>query len=249
MPCGYVWFGEVYPVADALPRFCVKREIHSVERNVPEYSIHFVTSLVDLTAVKQATLEDDIRNSLKDVIFNGWPPFRKNCPQELWEVWNFRCDLVLEDGLVLKGNRIVIPQLMRGQVLEAIHVGHQGKTKCILRARESVFWPGISNDIRQMVKECEPCNPHYPVQPKLPIQQPDLPTRPWQKLGTDIFEFDKKKYLMMYPVIRPPSDMTANTIGNHFTSVFAEYGLPAAIISDFGSQYVSEKFKNLKPCS
>ena len=138
---------------------------------------------------------------------------------------------------------------MRGQVLQAIHLGHQGETKCILLARESVFWPGISNDIRQMVKDCDLCNHHQPAQPKLPIMQPDLPTRPWEKLGTDIFEFNGKKYLMIvdyysrFPVIRLLSDMSSHTVCNHFTSVLAEYGLPTTIISDFGSQYVSERFK------
>ena len=206
--------GKSIPVADALSRLCVMREIHSVKRDALEHNIHFVTNLVDLTAVKQATLEDVVMNSLKDVIFNGWPQFRKNCSQELWDFWNFRCDLVLEDGLVLKGNRIFIPESMRYEVLKAIHVGHLGETKCMLRARESIFWPGISNDIRRMVRDCKPCNRHHPIQPKLPIQQPDLPTHPWEKLGTDVFEFEKKKYLMIvdyysrFPVIRLLNDMT-----------------------------------------
>jgi hypothetical protein len=188
---------------------------------------------------------------------------------------------------------------------------HQGETKCIL-ARESVFWPGISNDIRQIVKDratitilsnlvpraCDPWEGNegsgiircrkpgivakielrihfngqsesslkriipepsfpsrgsqargtrlHPIQSKLPIMQPDLPTRPLEKFGTDIFE---KKYLMIvdyysrFPVIRLLNGMTVNTICNHFMSVLAEYGLPARITSDFGSQYVSEKFK------
>ena len=80
--------------------------------------------------------------------------------------WNFRCDLALEDGLALKGSRVVIPKAMRGQVLQAILLGHQEETKCILLARESVFWPGISNDIKQMVKG-------------LPLVQPS-PTRSTQ---------------------------------------------------------------------
>ena len=174
--------------------------------------------------------------------FSGWPAYRKQCPQELWDFWNFRCDLTLEDGLVLKGSRVVIPKSMRGQVLHAIHLGHQGETKCILLARESVFWPGIPNDIRQMVKDCDSCNRHQHAQPKLPIMQPDLPTRLWEKLGTDIFEFNGKKYLMIvnyysrFPVIGLLSDMSSHTICNHFTSVLVEYGLPTTIISDFGSQ-------------
>ncbi len=242
--------GKSIPVADALSRVCLQKKVHSVESLPPEeHSIHFLSTPVDLTEIKLATTEDSTMQLLKDIIFKGWPPHRRNCPQELCEFWNFRCDLVLEDGLVLKGNRIVIPTSMRNQVLKAIHLGHQGETKCILRARESVFWPGISNDIRQMVKDCGSCNHHQPVKPKLPIMQPDLPTRPWEKLGTDIFEFNNRKYLMIvdyysrFPVMRLLSDMTANTICNHFTSVLAEYGLPAKITTDFGPQYISEHFR------
>lgn len=86
---------------------------------------------------------------------------------------------------------------MRNQVLQAIRLGHQGKNKCMLRARQSVFWPGISAYIRHMVKNCDLCNKHQPAQPKLPIMQPDLPTRAWEKLGIDIFEFNGNKYLMI----------------------------------------------------
>ena len=107
----------------------------------------------------------------------------------------------------------------------------------------------MTNDIRQMVKDCESCNKYQPAQQKFPILQPDLPTRPWEKLGTDIFEFNGSKYLIIvdyysrFPVVRLLRDMTANTVCNHFTSVLAEYGLPSVINADYGSQYVSEKFK------
>ena len=80
--------------------------------------------------------------------------------------------------------------------------------------------------------------------------QPDLPTRPWEKLGTDIFEFKGLKYLMIvdyysrFLVIRLLSDMSTETICNHFTSVLAEYGLPSITIADFGTQYISQKFKD-----
>ena len=156
---------------------------------------------------------------------------------------------MIEDGLILKGDRIVIPETLRGETLDMLHTGHQGETKCLLLARESVFWPGITNDVKQLVKDCDTCNKFQPEQPKLPLMQPDLPTRPWEKLGTDIFEFKGMKYLMIvdyysrFPVIRLLSDMTANTICNHFTSVLAEYGLPSTIIADFGTQYISTKFK------
>ena len=87
---------------------------------------------------------------------------------------------MIEDGLILKGDRIIIPETLRSQVLEAIHTGHQGETKCLLLARESVFWLGITNDIKHLVKDCDICNKYQAEQPKLPAMQPDLPTRPWK---------------------------------------------------------------------
>lgn len=43
-------------------------------------------------------------------------------------------------------------------------------------------------------------------------------------------------YYSRFPVIRLLSDMTVSNLCNHFTSVWAEYGLAAMIISDFGQQ-------------
>ena len=139
---------------------------------------------------------------------------------------------------------------MINKVRQAIHQGKQGENKCILRARDSVFLPCISTDIRRMEKTCDPCNKQQPAQPKLQILQPDLPTRPWENLSTDIFEFNGENYLMVidyfssFPVIRLVNNMTSHTVCNHCTSILAEYGLPATIMADFGSQYISERFKS-----
>lgn len=157
--------------------------------------------------------------------------------------------VALEDGLILKGDRIVVPESLQAQALESTHTGHQGEAKCLLLARQSVFWPGISSDIRQMAKDCKVCNKHQQVQPKLPALQLDLPTRPWEKLGSDIFEFNGSKYLIIadyysrFPLIRPLNNISASTISSHFASIFAEYGLPSVLTADFGSQFVSEMFK------
>ena len=164
--------GKTIPVADALSRVCLKK-------TSPQQSdIHFIitnTSLISTERIKTAVMEDPTMNLLKDTIYEGWPEYRTQCPQELWNYWTFRCDLVLEDGLILEGDRIVIPKTLRKSVLDTIHTGHQGETKCILLARESAFWPGITSDIRNMVKECATCSKHQPAQGKLPLMQPDPP--------------------------------------------------------------------------
>ena len=135
------------------------------------------------------------------------------------------------------------------EVLEAIYTGHQDKIKCLLLARESVFWQGITNDVRDMVHKCEVCSKHKPAPSKLPIMQPDMPTGPWEKIRTDIFEYDNEKHLMIvdyfsrYFVVKKLPNMRAQTVCIKFTDALVEFGMPTTIMADFGTQYTSKEFK------
>ena len=242
--------GKAIPVADALSRMCYTKTDDTLSSK--DLRVDFISNIsapIDLQVIKSATNEDMTMNILRNTIYKGWPEYRKQCPSELWDYWNYRCDLVIENGLILKGHRIVIPEALRNDVKHAIHTGHQGETKCLLLAREYVFWPGISKEITQMVKDCGLCNKYLSAQAKLPILQPDLPTRPWEKLGTDIFEFQGSKYLMVvdyfsrFPIVRPLNNISADSVCAQLTNILAEYGLPSSIVADFGTQYTSAKFK------
>ena len=54
---------------------------------------------------------------------------------------SFREELSSHDGLLLKGNRIIVPSTMRAEIKSLIHIGHLGIEKCNNRAKSSVFWP------------------------------------------------------------------------------------------------------------
>jgi len=79
--------------------------------------------------------------------------------------------------------------------------------------------------------------------------QSHLPTRTWEKFGSDIFQLNGADYLIIvefysrFPIIRPLGDTSASTISSHLTSLFAEYGPPSALTAHFGSQFVSGMFK------
>ena len=55
----------------------------------------------------------------------------------------------MEDRILLKSYRILIPYTLQMEMLDLIHEGHQGIEKYLLHSRESLFWPGISNEICQ----------------------------------------------------------------------------------------------------
>ena len=63
---------------------------------------------------------------LKHTIMQGWPSSIKQVPPVLQPYWTFREELNVEDGLLLKGTRIVIPSKMCEAILKLIHEGHLG---------------------------------------------------------------------------------------------------------------------------
>ena len=66
-------------------------------------------------------------------------------------------ELSVENELLLKGSRIVAPTELRSEMLDKLHEGHLGITKCHARARQSVWWPGISQHLAEKVKNCVGC--------------------------------------------------------------------------------------------
>ena len=73
------------------------------------------------------------------------------------------------------------------EMLDLIHEGHQGIEKCLLHSRESLFWPGISNEIHQTVDKCGICQATSTAQRKLPSVPSEIPPKTWHTLGTDLF--------------------------------------------------------------
>jgi hypothetical protein len=96
----------------------------------------------------------------------------------------------------MRGMRVIIPQKSRQDVLHRLHTGNMGITKCRARARETVWWPGISQQIEEMVKRCEACIMEQP-QRKEPLIPSEIPERPSQKVAVDLFYLNKEWFLVV----------------------------------------------------
>ena len=100
--------------------------------------------------------------------------------------------LAIEDGLILKGTRIVILSKQHQAILKQIHGGHLWLNKCKLRAKETVYWPGLNIELEDLVLNCELCLKYSTAkckqEPSLALGQ-EVPLCPWTKLATDIFLF------------------------------------------------------------
>ena len=71
--------------------------------------------------------------------------------------WKVRGSLTLCDGLLLYNSSIVVPPSLRREILSKIHEGHWGVERCRIRVRCSVWWPGVSSEVKQFVENCCTC--------------------------------------------------------------------------------------------
>ena len=89
----------------------------------------------------------------------------------------------------------MIPQTLQKDILQRLHKGHQGITKCRLRARDSVWWLKLSNEIEEMIRKCQVCCKEW-MEPMIPSHD-QLPSLPWAKVATDLFQWRGKSYLLI----------------------------------------------------
>lgn len=135
----------------------------------------------------EATRSDSILIQVHNYISSHWPP-RKALHPDLWPFYTVRAELSSIDGIVFRGERAVIPEALRAEVIKLSHEGHLGMVKMKQRARESTWWPGMDHDIEEHVRHCEPCQlSDKSVHPEVPRMQPiRRPEVPWSRVSIDI---------------------------------------------------------------
>ena len=200
--------------------------------------------------IENATKEDQVLQKVTKLVLSGWPKYRTQVPEEVRCFFPYRGELSWIEGKLIYRDRIVIPASMRMEMLQRIHEGHLGVTKCLARANSSVWWPGISKDIKEEVSRCEFCQINQPSQRKEPLKPTPLPERPWQKVAVDALELDGKKYLVVvdyysrYLELVYVPDLTNRTVIAKLKSIFARWGVPEILISDNGPPFFSEDFRS-----
>ena len=98
--------------------------------------------------------------------------------------------LTVEDGLILQGDALLIPESELAQVLQQLRDGHQGINKMNLWAKNVIYWQGMTKDIEQMINNCNTCQHFQARQCDLPLEKQPTPSCPWQIVASDLFDFD-----------------------------------------------------------
>ncbi|UYV60640.1 hypothetical protein LAZ67_1001743, partial [Cordylochernes scorpioides] len=202
-----------------------------------------------LTNIFEAQQEDTTLKAVVNYLEQGWPDKNK-MSQALLSYWHVKDELGVQNGLLMRSCRLVIPASMKLEILDKLHAGHFGITKTRLRARETVWWPGISEEIAETVRKCSVCIQEA-VSKHEPLIPTNFPTRPWQKIGMDLFKFENKWYLVAidyysrFPEMIQLDRLTASVVVRSCKSIFARHGIPETVVSDNGTQFgAAREFAN-----
>ena len=135
-------------------------------------------------------------------------------------------------------------------MINKVHYSHLGFNKCCSIANESIFWPGMINEIKQILYECPICLKFAKSQIREPIISYEIPDLPWNKVGSDIFEFNSKKYLIVidyyskFLEIEELSSLMSSKVIQALKKNFSRHGIPLKFVSDGGTQFTSKEFKD-----
>ena len=111
--------------------------------------------------------------------------------------WNFRDELMIESGILMKNSKVLIPETLKQKYLKQIHQGHQGIEACRSRAREFVFWININNDLKELVEKRDLCQSQQNSTTIIQKYVSEVPPQPWHTIGSDLFYFRRIDFLVV----------------------------------------------------
>ena len=166
------------------------------------YRVEFENANPELSGFQDATLQyiraasqvDPEMIVLRSLIESGWPSDKAKVPHLVRSYWHVRHELTVNEGLLFKQDRVVIPTSLRPNILYKLHAAHRGAEFTLRHARNCVFWPGLNSQITDMCKNCATCAQHAHQHPREPLQPYPVPTLPWQLVSQDLFEINGLAY-------------------------------------------------------
>ncbi|KAJ0169624.1 hypothetical protein K1T71_014809 [Dendrolimus kikuchii] len=215
-------------------------------------SITVANELTDshFSILQKETSRDETLQTLKRYTNKGWPTDTHKINSKVKPYWKYRNELTEACGLLWRGNRVIIPKTLQSEMLNKLHFAHLGFEKCLLRAKELLFWPELNNQLKNLIMNCQTCLTYRKNNIKEKLCPHDIPKEPWSKVGVDLFYFKGINYILIVDyyskfieVIELTSTISESVI-KHLKCTFSRLGIPQTLVSDCGPQFISKEFRD-----
>ena len=190
--------------------------------------------------LREYASQNEEYQQLKEVILKGFPNHCSELSELCKRYWQVHHNLTIDDDLIVYGCRLVIPAQLRRSVLKQLHQAHHGAVCTKQRAHLTVYWPGLDNDIVNIVMSCAQCQDHQPSNTKEPIKSKPKPTRPFQELAADFcYHAGRNDWPTIIPMHR---DISVSNLITAMTELFCCTAVLDTLRSDGGPQFTSKQF-------
>ena len=207
-----------------------------------------LSSTISCANIQKWTNRDPVLSELKCHVLQGFPSTELD--SSLVPYKSRVKELSVVDGCILWGARVVVPQQGRKAVLDELHETHPGCSKMKALARSYVWWPKMDSDIENMIKHCQVCQESRPSPPTAPLHPWEWPSKPWSRLHLDFAgPFLGHNYLVLVDAHSKWMDvqlMTSTTSAKTIEKlrmIFSTHGLPLKIVTDNGTAFTSNEFR------
>ena len=161
-------------------------------------------------------------------------------------------ELSYHNGILLRGEKIVLPFELRRRALEIVHEGHLGISRCKALLRQKLYWPGLDKDTVKFINSCIPCQANVNEPTPEPIRMSDLPSEPWSEIAIDFCgRLPTGEMLLViidrysrYPIVEIMKTTTTAAVTNRLSNIFAMFGFPNRLWSDNGPPFQSRQFNS-----
>ena len=155
--------------------------------------------------------------------------------------------------------QVMVPVQLRSRIMELAHGslmgGHMGIKKTADKIQSAFYWPGIQGDVTRYCKSCDVCQKtvNKGSVPKVPLEKMPLIDKPFKRVAIDLVgpigppSEDGHRYILTlvdfatrYPEAVPLKNNDTETVAEALVDIFSRLGVPEEILSDLGTQFVSE---------
>lgn len=235
-------------LADAISRLATSKATEfdvATEACIYQVAITVVPDAVTLQEVEQGSAKDeviqDVFRSLEEGAWTG----------DTREFKPFYTELCRVGNLLLRGDRLVIPESLRSRTLQIAHESHPGIEVMKRRLRLKVWWPRLDKDVEKYVKQCKCCTLVSGQNPPEPLQTTKMPDRPWADLAADFLGplpsghnlLVIVDYFSRFTEIIVMKQITAAQTVRALHETFCRFGFPESLKTDNGPQFISSELQ------
>ena len=210
----------------------------------------------DLQALwKTAEATDQLYQKVRSAVRDG---LRKLPPPVEVKVSLTECSISLSGALQFR-DRYWVPEAeeLRTALVQRTHdsmlCGHPGREGTMAILMRQFFWPNMAMHVRRVVRNCDSCGANKAWRDRRQgfLKPLPVPDRIWKELSMDFVvklpvSGGMTNILVITDrlgkgaVFEPCEDMSTEAVADIFIcTVFCNHGLPSAIVSDRGTQFVS----------